>query len=592
MIDNDTRTMRDNECVDIVYVTYNSEKWITNCFSSLMRSEYDLKKVNIYVVDNGSTDRSVSLLQDIKERICGSVGKFEIIEPKQNLGFGNGNNLGFTKGNSQLVCFFNIDTELYSDTLKQIEVAYLNSDVDIAMWELRQFPYEHPKIYDPVTMEETWSSGAAFAIRRGVYDLLNGFDKNIFMYAEDVDLSWRLRSKGYKIKYIPKARIKHYAYETMHEIKPTMYINSVINNLMLRYRYGSIGNMIGGNLSIAKVFLYREAYPGSRKELFLAYMRHFANASYFLESRCQATEQFHPQFYGFDYETNREGAFYQNEDLDEYPLVSVIVRTCGRPAILRETLCSLRNQTYPNIEIVVVEDGPDISRCLLEDEFDDLNIVYWNSGDRIGRSRNGNKGCEIASGRYLNFLDDDDLFYADHIETLVRESQRTGARAVYSYAFETPIHVISRDPYIYKVTDYLSTHKQEFDRLQLCYHNYIPIQAIMFDKSLFVENGGFDEDLDSLEDWDMWLRYATKVDFSCVKKTTSIYRTPAEKNSNADRQKALDDALQVVREKHKNYTVHMSAYECAKLYEAVYRYQIRIQGINNLIAKLKPRRTR
>lgn len=67
-------------------------------------------------------------------------------------------------------------------------------------------------------------------------------------------------------------------------------------------------------------------------------------------------------FVGFDYTTNRDGAFYVNERPSELPLVSVIVRTCGRPDILRETLLSLRNQTYKNIEIVVVEDGAPISK--------------------------------------------------------------------------------------------------------------------------------------------------------------------------------------------------------------------------------------
>ena len=64
------------------------------------------------------------------------------------------------------------------------------------------FPYEHPKIYDPVTQEAQWSSGAAFAIRCEVYERLGGFDEKIFMYGEDVDLSWRLRSFGYKIRYV------------------------------------------------------------------------------------------------------------------------------------------------------------------------------------------------------------------------------------------------------------------------------------------------------------------------------------------------------------------------------------------------------
>ena len=48
--------------MDIVYVAYNSEKWIEKCFLSLLNSKYDLKNVNVYVVDNNSTDRTVTAL--------------------------------------------------------------------------------------------------------------------------------------------------------------------------------------------------------------------------------------------------------------------------------------------------------------------------------------------------------------------------------------------------------------------------------------------------------------------------------------------------------------------------------------------------
>lgn len=53
-------------------------------------------------------------------------------------------------------------------------------------------------------------------------------------------------------------------------------------------------------------------------------------------------------------------------------------------------------------------------------------------------------------------------------------------------------------------------YKQPFNRLLLYTFNYIPIQSIMFQKSLYEEYGGFDEKLDNLEDWDLWVRYSQK----------------------------------------------------------------------------------
>ena len=172
-----------------------------------------------------------------------------------------------------------------------------------------------------------------------------------------------------------------------------------------------------------------------------------------------------------------------------------------------------------------------------------------------------------ATGKYLNFLDDDDLFYADHVEVLVSNLVKGKNKAAYTFAFETPIEVESKDPYKYTIKNYYGTHKQSFDKIMLCHHNYIPIQAIMFEKSLFEKYGGLDESLDALEDWDLWVRYSMYTDFTCIPKTTSIYRTPANRSNNAERQKALDDALVVVRNKHKGYIQKISVYDIAVLYQ-------------------------
>lgn len=110
-------------------------------------------------------------------------------------------------------------------------------------------------------------------------------------------------------------------------------------------------------------------------------------------------------------------------------------------------------------------------------------------------------------------------------------------------------------------------HHQKFDKIILAHHNYIPIQCIMFHRSLFEKYGGLDESLDALEDWDLWVRYSLFTDFLFVNKTTSIYRVPHNASQNQERQKKLDDALIVVRNKHKNYIQKLSIYEIAQLYE-------------------------
>lgn len=543
--------------VDIVYVTYSSEKWIDGYFKSLLCSDYDLKRVNLYFVDNGSKDGTVEKLESLKKECGTRFGEFAIYQSKENVGFGAGNNIGVSLGHSPYVFCSNIDTELYEDTLSQIAKAVeADRDSEFALWELRQFPYEHPKFYDPITLETSWSSGAAFVIRRDVYEQIGGFDEQFFMYAEDVDLSWRVRASGYKLKYVPKAVIRHFCYQSAGEVKPTQYIYSPIGNLQLRYKFGTRADRVWGWQFVFLKFLRRPApFPNARKMFLKALMQSRKKRKAALQWRKEhrtETENQKFTFYGMDYELRRRGDFWVNERPKTGKKVSVIVRTCGRPDVLRETLISLRNQTYPNIEIVVVEDGEAVSKQMLETEFSDLPIVYQATGVKGGRCKAGNLALSLATGDYLNFLDDDDVFYADHIETLVMTLQNhPDSAAAYALGFETPIEILSLKPYRYQIKSYNTAVDVPFDKIELMHHNCFPIQTVLFNRELYEKHGGFDEELDMLEDWDFWIRYASEDWFEYVPKTTSQYRVPANRTVVQERQKKLDEAYKMVQVKHR-----------------------------------------
>ncbi len=553
---------------DIVYVTYNSEKWIEKCFASWLAADTDLKQINIYVVDNASGDNTVKLLEEFRAEYGDRFGGFSLRREERNWGFGKANNMGFSLGKSPVVCFLNIDTRLFPDTVSQLEKEIANSPENTGLWEFRQFPYEHPKMYDILTGETTWSSGAAFAVRRSLFQELGGFDEKIFMYAEDVDLSWRIRTAGYTLKYVPRVKIFHYSYESAGEVKPNQHVYGVVNNLLLRYRFGGKKTILAGHILFWNLMRRPPAFPGAKKLLLRQYRKHFRLIPHFLAHGVYKKNKTSVgYFHGWDYCLIKDGAFYENFLPAQTPLVSVIVRTCGRPCVLRETLISLRNQTYPNLEIVVVEDGEAVSEELIRREFSDLNILYHPTGKKVGRSAAGNLAMQLAHGRYLNFLDDDDLFYADHVEVLTANLLKSGKAAAYATGLETPITVLSKDPYRYEVKNYLGIHKQPFDRIILCHHNYIPIQCIMFEKTLFERYGGLDETVDALEDWDMWVRYSLHTDFEFILKTTSVYRVPAVREANEKRQRELDQALLFMREKHKGYMQKISVCDVARMYE-------------------------
>ena len=86
------------------------------------------------------------------------------------------------------------------------------------------------------------------------------------------------------------------------------------------------------------------------------------------------------------------------------PLVSVLIRTCQRPDVLKHALNSVKSQTYKNIQVVVVEDGENRSEDILKKEYSDLNYIYRATGHKVGRAEAGNLALKLANGEYLNLM--------------------------------------------------------------------------------------------------------------------------------------------------------------------------------------------
>lgn len=264
-------------------------------------------------------------------------------------------------------------------------------------------------------------------------------------------------------------------------------------------------------------------------------------------------------------------------------LVSVIIRTCNRPHVLENALESVRKQTHKKIEIVVVEDGINLSEKMIKQKFADLDIKYRATNKKCGRTVTGNIGLQMASGQYLNFLDDDDVLYPRHIEILLKELEKGPFLAAYSIAEESQIVKISDKPYKVKEKRRIIRYKQPFNALLLYSFNYLPIQSVLFKRCLYEKCGGFDEKLDVLEDWDLWVRYSTKGAFSFVPEITSKYHVPFRGKNKEKRNKEFDRALKLLYDKFKTYKVETTAY---KLHEEM-DYVINVYNQKTVIYYLK-----
>lgn len=246
------------------------------------------------------------------------------------------------------------------------------------------------------------------------------------------------------------------------------------------------------------------------------------------------------------------------------PKISVIIRTCGRPEVLKKALNSICRQQYPSIEVVVVEDGRNISEEMLRRDFSGLNILYRATGEKKGRCYAGNLGMQLAQGEYFNFLDDDDILLPNHLQTLYEHIRKEQVKAAYAWAEEHQIVVTDKESHTFIVKHKMFRYKQPFNRLLLCYMNYIPIQSILFSRELYDKYGGFDEKLEVLEDWDLWVRYAVHERFVMVPEVTSIYYTPYKSKEKNTRQEQLDQGLNIVRKKHQKLMLTNSVFDINK----------------------------
>ncbi|MBD2206524.1 glycosyltransferase [Calothrix sp. FACHB-1219] len=560
--------------LDISIVTYNSAQWIENFFKSLLEQSYPTKLINILITDNQSSDRTITLCKLFLDKYADYFHSLKIFE-RPNLGFGCGHNYNLAQSTSPYFLVSNVDLEFEKDAIINAVNTAIADDEDVASWEFRQKPFEHPKYYHPVTLETYWSAHACILFRRSAIEYVKGYEEKIFLYGEDVELSYRLRDNGFRIKYCPASVCWHYTYEYPNQVKRLQFLGSTLANSYIRLRYGSIRQIAVIPLMYLKLFLAVPCIDNQWQGLLKNMGKILKNSLYFLLSRKQTNKLF--PINKWDYCLTRDGAFYRYTDKphNSLPLVSVIIRTYkGRLSYLKEAVTSVLHQTYPNIELVVVEDGSNNAQDYIEQvaKTSHLKVIYQAEPKR-GRCHTGNVGLAHTTGKFIAFLDDDDLFFAEHIEVLVNELlAHPEVAATYSISWEVATKVISKEPLHYLETSYNAIYRQPFSRALMWHHNYIPIQSILFDRKLYDNYGGFDESLENLEDWNLWTRYCLNHDFLLICKTTSLYRVPDTIDEWLTRKQTLDSYYAIAVEKQKSLIVTLSIPEFMELYRDLASY--------------------
>jgi GT2 family glycosyltransferase/predicted TPR repeat methyltransferase len=188
------------------------------------------------------------------------------------------------------------------------------------------------------------------------------------------------------------------------------------------------------------------------------------------------------------------------------PLVSVLMSTYNRRDFLPDAVASVRAQTYRNWELVLVNDGGTDVKDLVARERDP-RIRLVDLPEHKGKGCAVNKAFEVSGGDLIAYLDDDDIWYPDHLERLVLPlTSIPGIDMAYSDAYNVKLRPGENGAF--REEERTLDYHHQVDIRNLLSNNHIQGLSVVHRRRLFHEVGGMDPTLQVLIDWDLWRRLA------------------------------------------------------------------------------------
>jgi GT2 family glycosyltransferase len=211
---------RSDLVVSVIVLNYNGAKWIRPCIESIIRQK-NRAQIELIVADNLSTDGSA----EIAEQMLRSEPGARFIQHGTNLGFCEGNNQAARVATGKYLFFMNNDAWMEPDCLElliqEVEKHGAAAATPYVMnWADDNFQWVYVHGYDlfglpsfKIPPEETremfMPPGCSYLIRRTLFERIGEFDPSFFMYADELDLSWRVWIAGESAVVVPKARLHH-----------------------------------------------------------------------------------------------------------------------------------------------------------------------------------------------------------------------------------------------------------------------------------------------------------------------------------------------------------------------------------------------
>lgn len=227
--------------------------------------------------------------------------------------------------------------------------------------------------------------------------------------------------------------------------------------------------------------------------------------------------------------------------------VSAIITTHNRADVLSRAIKSVQNQTYNNIELIVVSDGSTDGTDEFMKQFDlDANVIYISYAPSRGGNYARNRGIMEAKGEYIAFLDDDDEWLPDKIQKQIlkfNESKDIGL-----------VYVGKNIIYPEQGIEYKSIPKDEFEyKKRILIDNYIgTTSSVMVRHSIVKKCGGFDENLHALQDFDLWIRICQVSSSALISEPLINYYNHVNNGQISDKTELYENSISYIEAKYKS----------------------------------------
>lgn len=268
---------KDNIALSVVIVNYNVRYFLEQCILSVQNATKNMLS-EIIVVDNNSKDESCTMLKEKFPEVI-------VIENKKNVGFSTANNQGVAKAKGKWILILNPDTVLAEDTLIKLQeftsekenigaitVKFIDGSGNflpeskrgiptpkVAFGKLFGFPKSAKNVYYASHIKENEIGkvpvlcGAFMYVKKDIYQQVNGFDEDYFMYGEDIDLSYKIEKQGYSNCYFGKAKIIHYKGEST--VKNKEYLKRFYGAMEIFYKKHFKVNVIANSAMLVGIKL-------------------------------------------------------------------------------------------------------------------------------------------------------------------------------------------------------------------------------------------------------------------------------------------------------------------------------------------------